>query len=121
MWTANITGIEKNALDFDMTVEFSNGDVTKVVAFKLSEPASITQVIKNQLDQYQKIDDLNVPLGKVDFQPAPAPVPPSEKEVTDKEYQLKRAVLVGLKQDLDLGLISQDEYSTALNEAKSLK
>lgn len=113
MWTAEIKKVVKNELDIDLEVEFTNGVTQNLIPFKISDPSSVHSIIKRQLDQYEKIEKSNLSLGPVTFV-TPEVVEPTEKEIEERLYQQKKNELVVLKQDLDLKLITQEEYDTAL-------
>lgn len=79
-WTANIIDVKKNELDIEITVEFTNGTITKSVPFRVHEPSSIDNIIKQQLNQYTKVEQASVQVGVVDLSAKPV-TPPSRAEV----------------------------------------
>lgn len=118
-WTANITKVTKNKLDFEILVDFTKGTETNTIKFVLSEPASIKQVLQRQIDAYERIENLNIQTGLVDF--TPIVIEPTPEEIAKREYDQKRGELSALKQDLDLKLIDQAVYDAKVSEVIAIK
>lgn len=123
MYTVNI----KNAFEsetrgiFVLDVEYFKDDILiTVLSYRISEPDSVKELINNQIKQYKKVDavDLGTLIGSVDLTVAePTEVPPTDQEI----YETAKNNLRQLKEDLDLGLVSQDEYDGVLTQTKKLK
>lgn len=125
MYTFKIAEVEKNLYKFNFTVDiFKDGaKITEHKFENVSDVDSVKQLIRNQVNQIKKIDELDLPLGDIDIslpEPLP-PVEPTAEEIKLKEYTKKKGELTVLKLDLDLGLATQGEYQSKLNEIKSLK
>lgn len=115
----------KSVFDFDVVFE-KDGEFYDRFQFKnVSDPASIKQLIRNQLQQYQKIDSIDpVALeGEVDLTPPPTPEIPvlTPEELKKFEYEAKRQEVLKAKQDLDCGLLTTSEFQAKLSEAVSIK
>lgn len=120
MWTATIKNVTKNTLDMDITVDFSNGETTHTIPFKISDPSSVKRILANQLAQYEAVETADLALGVVDFTP-PAPVVPTQDQLDQQAYAQKRAELKVLKEDLDLQLIEQATYDIAKDALIQMK
>lgn len=108
MWTANIISNDVRELDFDITVEFSDGIVTKTVPFnRLTDPSKVKQILQNQINQYQAITGLVVKNGLVDFTPAD-PTPPTAEEVARDKFLADLRLWAVLSSPLG-GLINANE------------
>lgn len=86
MWTAKIINSEKSDLDINLTVEFTDGNITKTIPFRVSNPDSIKKIIKTQLDQYEKVGSAVIDLGPVDTNPVDLP-PPTQGELDTIQFQ----------------------------------
>lgn len=71
MWTAEIITVENNAQNATIQVEFTNDSMTRTHDFTISDPESLTTIIQDQLDQYNKIEDFvtKIQVGVVDTTP----------------------------------------------------
>lgn len=118
MWTANIISSEKSDLDINIIVEFTDGTTIKSIPFRVSNPDSITQIIKNQLDQYEKISTATVNVGLVDVTvPLPPSPTPEQKDLTAFQKNLLQ-----YKQSANaekLGLIVSPSSVELLNTVQS--
>lgn len=121
-WTAKTTSITKDSKhDAAVTVIYTNGTDTITETIAASSPAIIDQQIKNKVAQFQVVDDYiatKTP-GDVDLTPPTPKVPDAPTPL--QIYQIARSALIQTKEDLDLGLITQDEYNKAVGEVMSLK
>jgi hypothetical protein len=71
------------------------------------------------LEQQKEINDFmaNPPLGVIDT----SFPQPTQEELDQEAYQIQREALILAKQDLDLGLITQDDYNILLSSAQEAK
>lgn len=125
-WTANIKSVSSDptAPVAKVEIEYIDGERKKIVVERISEPSSITKIVSDGIRELTRIDEVasliaNPPIGEVKVNLTP-PEPTAEK-VALQEYQQARQNLKLLKEDLDLGLIGEAEYTKALNEVLLLK
>lgn len=127
MWTQIITEVKKHNASFEFGVDFLKDGVfyDHFDFSQVSDPASVKQLIRNQLSQYQKIDAIKESdlLGAIDITlPISDPIPqPTEEEKAKQAYADKKLQLTMAKQDLDLGLIDDIEYTAKVAEVKAAK
>ena len=101
----------------NVEIEYSNGKETKEITYRVSDPDSITQISRNQIAEFERIDKINEliknpPLGEIN-------TTVSIVEKTEEQlFEEKRNDLIRKKKDLELGLISQKEYDKLLIEVK---
>lgn len=106
------------------TIEFTNGQVTiQDVERGLSKDSLIVYCRQKiaQLSEQDKINDFiaSPPLGDIDTKPAQ----PTADEQAQIDFNNALSKLQGLKQLIDLGIITEDdqEYIDALQDAKDKK
>lgn len=121
MWKAIIKSVEADSTPSVAKVAFvySEGKRTKEVLERISNPTSIKRIAQNAIDELNRIDMIKElvekpTLGEIDFTP---PAPPD----TSKDYNFQRQALITMKQDLDLGIVSQADYDKQLELVISLK
>jgi hypothetical protein len=87
---------------------------------RVSDPDSIKQIITNSLVEFERKDKLAEFLKNP---PALEEIMKTEEPTVDenKEYNDKKQQLVQAKTDMDLGLITQREYDSLLDEVVALK
>lgn len=129
-WTVKL--IKKNLINGTLTVvvEYSDGKEVITETYTSTDPNfDIKKKLIKRIDELTKIDTTFKALktGDIDTTvviPEPEvpvkPLPPTAEEIAMNEYQSKKMELVSLKADLDLGLITQEDYDKLLNETKLL-
>jgi hypothetical protein len=125
MWKAAILKVEADpdAQVARVTFLYSSDDGrTVTVTERVSDPDSLTQIAGNAVSELSRLDAVasliaNPPLGDVDTDPPQ----PTEDDIVQAQYFEQRRLLIQMKQDLDLGLVTQDDYSAQLNSAVSMK
>lgn len=107
---------------YAVSVRFDSDDgqpsTTRI--FRLSTKAQLVNAIKNQLATFNGIDLGSLALDAIDVSPPP-PAPPTPADLAAQAYAQKRQVLVTVKQDFDLGLVTQAALDQALADAKAAK
>lgn len=127
MWTQNIIEIEKNKDTFNFVVDFfKDGEWHSNKRFNnVSDPESVHQLIRGQLAQLKKIDELALAPGPIDVSvPVPEPAPaltPEELAAKEKAelYMASKMKLMTAKQEVELGLKTQAEYDALLTKAQT--
>jgi len=119
MWTSIIKQVYASDTPSiaNVEIEYSSGKITKEVTYRVSDPDSITQIARNQIAEFERIDKINEliknpPLGVIG-------TTVSVVEKTEEQlFEEKRNDLIRKKKDLELGLIEQQEYDSLLIELK---
>lgn len=121
MWKAQILSInsDPNAFLAQVEIKYFKGNEEMIVMERVSEPESIKKIITDGVVELNRVDRiknliLNPTLGEVDVT-VPEPTP---EVIEEKQYQENRQKLIVMKQDLDLGLITQDTYNEFLATIK---
>ena len=120
MWIANIKSVKADptASVAQVEIEYSNGTDTKVVVERISSPETIKTIVRNGVNELNRIDEIyklieKPPLGVVDFTNISTP-----EDLEKIEYENKRQELIRLKEDVNLGLITEEDYDKKLSELK---
>lgn len=125
MWQADLVEVIKENGNLKVKVNYNNGVVVYTKDYLISEPDSIKRIIKDQINQYQKIEDFQPTLGIVDLSEPVEAKKEVAVEVAKNQggltYLEKREDLIIAKKDLELGIIEQSDYDTLLAETKALK
>lgn len=122
MWTTKIKNVFKQGdTQFAFTVDFyKDGNLFDSFNFQnVSDPDSIKTLIRNRLNQYMKIDQLNIVEGDIDVS-LPVISLPTQHDLDLAEFQRQKSLVVSAKQDLDLGVISQQDYDAIVVTFKLL-
>lgn len=120
MWEASIKKIEKATDDYVVAVTYSFTDGTDTIESveHLKHPERIKRIAEDKIKELERIDSVkallaNKPIGKLDLSK------PQENE-TEKTIREKKSELQQLKSDLDLGIISEEDYNAKLASFKEL-
>lgn len=124
MWTTKITTIDKHKAVFDCTVQFFKNEVFyDEFTFKnVSEPDSIKRLIREQLNQYKKIDGLALKAGDIDAKEdvvVDTPIDKTEAELTELDFIDRLDKLKKMKVAVDLGFDLSTNYATLLGKLKT--
>jgi hypothetical protein len=114
MWKATINSARSNAAhEVEVSVTYENGVSDPInEVLRTTVPSSIERLIKNKLNQLEDVDSYlaTATTGLVTFTDSP-----------EDDYNAKKAALFQAKQDLDLGLIAQEDFDSVLSDVKSVK
>lgn len=127
MWTTKIINTVKNTTTADYTVEFYKDSVLKeTFTFeRVSNPESIKRLIHDQLQQYKKIDIIDLTLGDVDLSEfEPVIITPAEQTAEERayiKYAEKLSDLVKLRRAIELGITTTElpKYIATLEYLKT--
>ncbi len=119
MWKTIITNVVKDKGIFSFTVEFYKDEAlyTSYLFDRVSEPSSIKQLVRNQLAQYQKIDELdeNSLVGDLDLTLPPVEEPeivtPSKEVVDEEKYSENIAKLRSYEKAIALGITEKTDQN----------
>jgi hypothetical protein len=93
------------ALQMYVELVFTDGTNDIEVATFISEPEHVVQAVKDHLDRLNKqetfISEVNT-AGSVTIPPTPEPVPPTAKEIAQREYDEALALYQDLKTKAEL-------------------
>ena len=93
------------ALQMYVELVFTDGTNDIEVATFISEPEQVVQTVKDHLDRLNKqeafITDVNG-AGTVTIPPTPEPVPPTAKEIAQREYDEALALYKDLQEKAEL-------------------
>lgn len=110
MWTVKILKIEKKKINCDFLIEFSKDGLVfdTQTMYNVQPPFLIKNWISSQINLYSAVDLLNEAtlLGQLDYTIL--------EKTSDDLLAEKRRKLTQLKQDLELKIISQEEYDLAV-------
>ena len=118
MWTAKIIKVEADSMEgtANVTYEYTSDDSRKLsIVEKISDASSIKRIAVMGIAELERKDSIasliaNPPIGEVDTKPEVNP---------GTNYQKKRSALIMAKQDLEIGLISNEQYQTILTDVKN--
>lgn len=120
MWTASIKKIEKATDDYILAITYSFTDGTDTIESveHLKYPERIKRVAEEKIKELERIDSVkallaNKPIGQIDLSKP-------QEDSTEKTIREKKSELQQLKSDLDLGIITENEYNTKLRAYKDL-
>jgi hypothetical protein len=124
MWKATITDVKKDevASVADVTITYSNDDGrSEVVTERISDPNSLSQVVSNGLNELNRVDAIATlvatpPIGEVVL---PQPVVPTQAASDWQSYNTQKQTLITMKQNLDLGLVTQLVYDQTLESLQA--
>ncbi len=125
MWTASITKVEQDPTPnvASVTFQYDNDDGRKpiIVVERISDPKTIKQMAFNGVTALTNADDIadliaNPSLGPVDLTPQP-----TQDQLDQATYQQQRAALIQAKQDLDIGLLTQEDFDSQLSTVQTIK
>lgn len=126
MWNASLNKVSVDSQVEGVaiiTIEYTHPDGrTKTVEERISEPNSIKKIASDAIKELNRIDSIkefisSPLLGEITLVQSA----PTEEELNKQVYSAKRQLLTIAKQDLDLGIIIQEDYDTLLAETISLK
>lgn len=124
MYTAKIISITADQTPgvAQVTFVYSNGvDEDKKITERVSDPNTYKSIAANAINELNRLENVksfieNPPIGVIDFS-----VPqPTDEQIALQNYNSKKQQLITAKQDLDLELLSQQDYDNLLAEVKKL-
>lgn len=122
MYSANIKSKKMTEGNVCVVVEYVSTDDSFTETYDMGTSFNLDQRIKARLTE---LDELSDNLDKLKLgiwvEKKADPVPPTPEQVKQMEYSDKLSELSAMKNDLNLGIISQAEYDTLLSELKALK
>ena len=127
MYTATITDTKKEHGITKVTVELTNGTDTTVEKYQLTEAvgmAELKEMVKDKIKDLEKITIApeKIKKGVIDLSdPVAAPIELTPEQRKKEEYERKFGLLQKAKMELELKIITQQEYDVILNEIKALK
>lgn len=125
-WTATIVSCDPiTPVDivemYDVAVQFDCTDGRKTVRkYRLTTRQQLENAIRNQLATFNGIDLDALALGPIDVSQK-QPDPPTADQIKAREYTQKRAALIALKQDVELGLAAPADLAAAVSEVIAAK
>lgn len=122
MWTVEIIEIIDEGTTKTVFFKFTDGNkiISGHKAQGFTSDEQIKKYAENQIKAYTDKDSMTLDVGVLDFTPS-IPPKPTEEEVAQQKYQIAKQELSILKIDLDLKLVTQNEYDAKLAEVKVLK
>ena len=110
-WTASVVNVVKSASGGTaaVTINFTNGSETYEQTFNVSDPASLNQIVTDQLRQYGAIDSFtaNPPTGPVAPVSPITPPAPSAADVARQTFLADLEMLRHMNNAVAFGLITQ--------------
>lgn len=124
MWQAKIIESGKHLGNARTIIDFFKGTheaPTEIFRRELTGTGSIEKFIKEEIKRQENFDTFvaSVPLGIVDLDSIPDELPNPEDDKF--AYLRKRDELIILKKDLELGIITPEEYTNKLSEVQDIK
>lgn len=118
MYTHEITSVKYQDGNVLATVHFTDGTTSFDKTFIPTTLTQLKKTIQSQLNISNTGRALVIPLGVLDLDIPPDPPividPPSQHDLDLRDYSEKRQKLINIKQNLDMGLDTQEEFDTAL-------
>lgn len=103
-------------------VEYRDGSKVVQREYRISEPQALRKIIQDQVNELMRQDQVAAylaapPLGPVDYNPKPPA--PTLTDAQRSTLENARQRLTRLKDALDLGLITQTQYTNRLDNIKA--
>ncbi len=122
MWQAKINQVYASDTEgiACVEIEYFNDKKNKIVTERVADIDTIKGIVQSGINSLTKIDSCqtlidNPPLGIVDLTP-PVPTP---EEIQTQQEMVKILKLTDLKNQLEIGYLTQEEYDTKFVEVNS--
>jgi hypothetical protein len=131
MWTAEIKQVSRSSANplcvVQVSILFDDGsDRRHTINENFSNTSSdaLKTYCRQRIAQLEAIDAFvsAPPLGPLDLEvKKPEPVEPTEEQIAAQKYAQEKQALIQAKQELDLGLLTEEEFAAQLELVKTSK
>lgn len=120
-WTASLVSVQKVSTGemAEVVIDFTDGTQTNRLTFRISDPASLATIARNQLAQYEKIEAFvkAPPIGPIDTS-VPVVVPPTPDPTVVKVQAFQAAYQTFKQQQTAIKLGLLDPLDPAVAKAQ---